>query len=70
VANVTIAKSRVLAMQVLRILSDTRKERPILVGVKFAQIAATLSHSDPQTGWLNLVIGPEFEVVLRCHKAT
>ncbi|SRR5258708_19087627 len=36
VANVTIAKSRVLAAQFLRILSDTRKERPILLGVKLA----------------------------------
>ncbi|SRR6266436_9947828 len=33
VANVTIAKSRVLATQFLRILSDTRKERPSLLGV-------------------------------------
>ena len=33
VANVTIAKSRVLAAQVLRILNDTRKERPSLLGV-------------------------------------
>jgi hypothetical protein len=58
VANVTIAKSRVLAAQVLRILStkgfgkakpianpitaskplsDTRKERPTFLGVKFAR---------------------------------
>ena len=36
VANVTIAKSRVLAAQVLRILSDTRKERLYPFGVKFA----------------------------------
>jgi hypothetical protein len=33
VANVTIAKSRVLAAQVVWILSDTRKERPSLLGV-------------------------------------